>query len=284
MIKAIITDVDGVIVGKKYGINFPLPNTAVINKLKAIHEKNVPIILSTVKPQSGILEIVRKADLRNPHITDGGALIIDPLDDKIINKHTLDKNLVEKIIAICIKNNIYIECYGVEDYYVQKDQVFELTEKHSLVVQQEPNVISSLEKELATKDIIKIFAFAKDKDDINRVDSLVKSFADDIHVVWTIHPKIVPFQLCVITVKGVSKKNASLKILNLLNILPEETLGIGDTLGDWNFMEICKYVATVGDESKELKDLIKAKGDGNYFYGGSVDENGILDIFSYFKL
>ena len=97
MIKAIICDVDGVIVGKKHGVNFPLPNDLVIQRLKALHTKGIPVVFCTGKFQHGIFELVRKANLRNPHITDGGALIINPLDNKIVKEHNLTQNLVQKI-------------------------------------------------------------------------------------------------------------------------------------------------------------------------------------------
>lgn len=284
MIKAIIADIDGVMVGKKHGVNFPLPNNLVIQKLKELHQKGLPIVLCTAKFQSGIRELVKKANLRNPHITDGGALIIDPLDNKILKKHTFDKKLAERIIHACIESDVYTECYGTEGYFVQKDQVFDLTQKHALVMQTEPKVVSSLERDIVTSDIIKIEAFARDKDDMPRVESLVKQFADDIHILWTMHATTLPFQVCDITGKDVSKKNASMEVLQLLTIDQEEVLGIGDTLGDWNYMSTCKYVATVGDESEELKELVKTKGENNYFYGASVDDNGILDIFNYFKI
>jgi HAD superfamily hydrolase (TIGR01484 family) len=284
MIKAIITDIDGVMVGKKHGVNFPLPNETVINELNRVHKKNIPIILCTAKFQSGILELVKKADLRNPHITDGGALIIDPLSNRVIKKYTFDKKLAQNIVNTCLTNDVYTECYGIEDYFVQKDQICDLTEKHALVMQRKQKVASSLEKALLDYDIIKVEAFAKDTNDIPRVQSLLKKFNNDVHQLWTMHPTILPFQICVMTVKDVSKKAASLEVLDYLKISPDETLGIGDTLGDWNFMEICKYAATVGNESSELKNLVKAKGEGNYFLASSVDEDGILDLFDYFKI
>ena len=47
-------------------------------------------------------------------------------------------------------------------------------------------------------------------------------------------------------------------------------------------MKMCQYAATVGNESQELKDLVKTKGEGNYFIGSSVDDNGFLDILDHF--
>ena len=49
-IKAIILDVDGVIVGDRAGFNAPYPPTEVINKLKQIRENSVYVILCSDKP------------------------------------------------------------------------------------------------------------------------------------------------------------------------------------------------------------------------------------------
>lgn len=81
MIKAIITDVDGVIVGDKKGVNFPLPNERVIERLKAIKKSGIPVILCTGKPTYATEDIIRKAELDNPHITDAGAFIYNPLQN-----------------------------------------------------------------------------------------------------------------------------------------------------------------------------------------------------------
>ena len=108
MMKAIITDVDGVIVGKKRGVNFPLPNYKVIRKLKKIRAEGIPVVLCTAKSNFAILEIVKKANLLNPHIADGGALIIDPLNDHVIKKRNFDKKLAKDIVSACFNGGIYI--------------------------------------------------------------------------------------------------------------------------------------------------------------------------------
>lgn len=283
MIKAIITDIDGVIVGKKHGVNFPLPNDDVIQKLKNLHKTGFPIVLCTAKFQSGIQELVKKTELTNPHITDGGALIIDPLDKVVIKKYTFDKTLVHKILEICIKNNIYMETYTEDDYFMQKDQTCEITEKHTLILQQEPQIVSSLITHAATNDIIKLIAYAKNDEEKNLIDDSLKNI-DGLHYIWTMHPTILPIRLCIITINGVSKKHASEEVMHYLNISFDDVLGIGDTLGDWNFMNLCGYVGVVGDESNELKELAQSKGKEKYFFGRSVDDNGFLEILRHFKL
>lgn len=94
----------------------------------------------------------------------------------------------------------------------------------------------------------------------------------------------MPSQNTVITVKGVSKKAASEDVLDYLNVSPGDVLGIGDTISDWNFMSLCKYAGVVGDASEELKELAKTKGEGNYFFGLSVDQDGFLQILNHYAL
>lgn len=284
VIKAIITDVDGVIVGKNKGANYPLPNRKDIKKLKEVHKKGIPIILCTAKFSYAIHEIIRSADLKNPHITDGGALIIDLLADKIITKHIFDEALSENIVKSCLEKNIYLEMYGVDDYFIQKSQVSDFTKKRSELLQKESKIVGSLLDQISKTDVIKFITFTEGEKDKPKIEKTLEQFEKKIHFIWSMHPALVPRKPGIITIKGVSKKRAVLEVLEYLKISPDETLGIGDTLGDWNFMEICKYAGTVGDESQDLKDMVKTKGEGKYFIGKSVDENGFLDILDYFKL
>ena len=62
-----------------------------------------------------------------------------------------------------------------------------------------------------------------------------------------------------------------------------ETLGIGDGMTDWNFMEICGYAGAMGNGSAELKVKVITKGDNGYV-GTSVNENGVLDVLKHFDV
>lgn len=284
MIKAIIMDVDGVIVGKNKGVNYPLPNKAVIEKLKELHNKGIPIVLCTAKFGHAIYEIIRQANLRNPHITDGGAVVIDLLANKIINAHTFEKELVKQIVSDLLEGGIYTECYSVNEYFIQENQKNKFTELRSELLQKNPKILSSMIQELAKIDVIKVIAFQESDDVKKKIERVLEKYKDKINFIWSTHPALFPNKPTVITVKGISKKSATLEVLQSLRISPDETLGIGDSLADWNFMEVCKYAATVGDESQELKDAVKTKGEGRNFIGKSVDKNGFLDILNYFKL
>jgi hydroxymethylpyrimidine pyrophosphatase-like HAD family hydrolase len=61
-------------------------------------------------------------------------------------------------------------------------------------------------------------------------------------------------------------------------------LGVGDTTGDWKFMQLCHYAAAMGNASNELKELVETKGEDNFFIAPHVDNNGILEVFKHFSL
>jgi HAD superfamily hydrolase (TIGR01484 family) len=281
MIKAIVADVDGVIVGKKHGVNFPLPNEKVIEKLKALHAKGVPVVLCTAKFNYAILGIIQQANLRNPHITDAGALIYNPLADKIIKAHVFDKKLAHDIAAACLEKDAYTECYGVEDYFVQTGQVHDFTETRIKILQKPHRAVESLLDHVDQLDVIKFIAFAEKPGDKAKVDAALEPFRDKIHFVWGKHPAMAPAEAGVVTLKGVSKQHATQEVLEYLGISPEDTLGVGDALSDWSFMQLCGYAATIGDD-RELQEKAKTKGEGKYFFGPSVDDHGFLAIADHF--
>ena len=75
-----------------------------------------------------------------------------------------------------------------------------------------------------------------------------------------------------------------MEIANSIGVNPKDMLGVGDGLSDWQFIEPCSYGGTMGNASEELKKLVSLKGRDFSVIGGNVDENGILEIFNYFKL
>lgn len=283
MIKALIVDVDGVIVGEKPGFNFPEPHPEVIACMKDIEAKGIPISLCTAKPLFSIQKIINDAGLHNLHITNGGGVIIDPLDKVILKSHNIDKNIVRQILQICLGRNTYVEFNSPEEYFSQFSQKSKITEIHANILQHEPHVVDSLMEEVENHDIVKIMPIVKDEQDMKELDSLLSPFKGDATISWGVHPFAMPRRFGIITAKGVSKAQATLEISNYSGIKPDEMLGIGDGTADWQFIEHCGYAGIMGNASDELKQLAAVKGNRSYI-GKSVAENGILDIFTYFGL
>lgn len=286
MIKAIILDVDGVIVGDQPGVNMPLPHKAVIQKFKEVHGKGLPIILCTAKFGYAVQGIIQQAHLNNPHITDGGALVIDPIDKVIVKKHVISPEVVQTCLAGCLEQGVFTEAYTSEDYYQQESQTLEfpeLTQKRIDMLQKKPIIVDSLQKTVPAEDIIKIIAFATDTEK-SKIDGMLRQLGDTVSSIWSQHPYLVPLRPLIITAPGVTKAQASKEALNSLGLTFDEVLGVGDSEADWNFMEHCGYVATLANGDNRIKELVREKGEGNYFIAPHINDNGMLDILKHFSL
>lgn len=283
-IQWIILDVDGVIIGGKIGFNSPDPHPDVILRLKKIRQQGIGISLLTAKPHFGIKSIIRDAHLDNLHITDGGSVIIDPIDNVIAKKYVIDSQLARQVLQTCLVHNVYVEFYLVDNYYIQRDQVSDITKKHKHILQQAPKIVVSIVEEALTQEIVKIMPIALDEQDKKRVASLFKSFHNKLEINWSIHPIALPLQFGIITPLRVSKVQGAKDISETVGVPFDNMLAVGDRTHDWQFINLCKYGSATGNAEQELKDLVRTKGDRYSYIGGDVDENGVLDIFNHFKL
>jgi hydroxymethylpyrimidine pyrophosphatase-like HAD family hydrolase len=284
VIKAIITDVDGILVGEKIGYNSPHPHPAILQSLNHIRTAGIPIILCSGKPHYSMTEIINTAQLHNPHITDGGGIQIDPIDNVIVKKHTIAKSVAKDFLQTCIGNNIYVEMYTPETYAIQQNQESYITRHHTHILQRPPLLLKNIITESETFDIVKLMPIAKNESDKQRVSEIIHAFNSILSISWGIHPVALPLQFAMVVNKQTSKKIAAKEVATTLGIPFDAILGIGDSTSDWQFMEMCGYVATVENGMEELKQLVKTKPNGHWCIGPNVDMNGFLDIATYFAL
>ncbi|MBA3723892.1 MAG: HAD family phosphatase [Candidatus Levybacteria bacterium] len=283
MIKAIISDVDGVIIGERIGFNSPHPHSDVVTALKQVRDKGIAICLCTAKPHYSISEEIKGSNLHNPHIADAGAIIIDPIDNTIVEKHVLDKGLVKEILQTLHYANVYVEFYTVDDYFIAQSQASGITEKHTHILQRKPVLLKDFGKESKQYEVTKIMPIAMNDEDKTRVSEILKQFSSKASISWGVHPVAEPLQFGIITALGSSKKEGAEAIVKSLGVSFDEVLGIGDSTSDWSFIQLCAYGATLANGTDELKELMKSKGETKFFISNrSVDENGILDILNYF--
>lgn len=284
MIKGIILDVDGVIVGEKIGFNSPWPHPYVIKRLKQVKSQGIFISLCTAKPHFSIDKIIQDAGLNNLHITDGGGVIINPVSGQIVKQHIIDSLIAQEVIKTYLAEKVYLEFYSVNDYFIQQDQVCNITQQHQHILQQPAKIVTFLADRSLSEKITKLMPIAKDEADKDKLTQIFAPFKDKLTLSWGVHPIALPLQFGIITAPGISKKQGAIEISRVENIPFEQILGIGDSSSDWQFIELCRYQAAMGNASQELKDLVLSKGKDLSYVGPSVDENGILDIFDHFLI
>ena len=278
--KAIVLDVDGVIIGEKKGVNTPHPHPDVMNCLRQICANGIPIVLCTAKPAFGIEYEIREAKLNNPHIADGGGLLVDN-EGKVYKKFILDSDLAQKIVARLLEMNVYTEVYTTDDYYIQSSQEGDITDKHAFVLQRRPQIVSSLVDFCKENEVTKIMQVVDDESFKPFGEEVFSPFAANASMIWAIHPPILPLQFGIITALGISKPNGVLSISEILDVPVENMLAVGDSTSDWKFMKLCGYVGAMGNAAEELKSLVKTKGN-NAIIGDTVDNNGVIGIINWY--
>ena len=156
MIKAVILDVDGVLIGEKKGFNFPEPHPDVIQALKAVEGKGVKISLCTARPHVALDKIIIEAGLNNIHITDGGGVVLNPVIGKVVKQHPIDQAAAVKLVEALMAAKIYVEIYTFDDYFVQKNQQGKLTDIHEKVLQRKPVLVDSIVEKTKSSKVVKM--------------------------------------------------------------------------------------------------------------------------------
>lgn len=272
---------DGVIVGHKVGVNFPYPNQKVISALKKVRQKGIPIVLCSGKYYPVIEPIILQANLNNPHITDAGSLIINPIT-KEVYPFNIKTDLISRIIKACLQNNIHIEMYSVDNYFTQKNIGSETLPQRIAILQKNPVIVESLAEEAKKHAVIKLITVSRDEQEKSETKKVLDQFQKQVTFTRTMHPSTKEWEYCVITSTEASKAHAAKSVAKKLSISLENTLGVGDTLSDWEFMQFCSYAAAMEDGALELKKLVESKGSGKYLIAPSVNEDGMLNILDYF--
>ncbi len=280
MIKALILDIDGVILGHKEGTNFPLPTPEVQERLQNLSKNGVAISLCTVKAYFAVKPILEACGIEdNYHVTDAGATIIHGKTEKIetsLIKTTSAKALIEELR----QTNIFTEWYCGNEYFALPHSDRIILDGRTKLLGKQATMLS----EATQNNISKIITLPTDEWQTSQLKEIAQHYTKHAAMHWGINPSLVPKMAAFFTNPQATKRTGVQKLSALQKISLTNTLAMGDSTNDWTFMELCGSVATLDNGSPELKELVKAKGEQGYISSHSVDENGIIAALDHFKL
>lgn len=155
-IKAVVLDVDGILVGFKNGVNFPMPCLEIVNALKAIKESGIPVILCTGRPfyTPAMKYVIEAAGLDNFHIGEMGCLITNPFSEDVLQCKTIKQSDCRRLARRLLEDNIVTYFSTAEKYYVQKNQTDnEINKLLFASIETLPQVVDSLEESIKDSQV-----------------------------------------------------------------------------------------------------------------------------------
>ena len=243
-VKAILCDVDGTLAD--YNDNI-LPGVKQL--IYQIKGKNIRFSLATGRAYySNVKKIENKLDIKGIHILNGGAIIFNSLENKILFEQAISQESSEKIInylsskklvfSVETKNNVYVS-------HVIKESNF---------YPEVPNkIIDELEK---NAQILKMVIYAR-ANKLNAYNSKIlfdklKNDCSDISVMEFEYSGVFGAD---ITSERATKHTAVLEYLKILNLTPDEVVAIGDGPNDYPLFTACGFGIAMAKAPKELKDI-----------------------------
>lgn len=235
--KAIISDFDGTLVGPELVIT-PQVKSAVSNVLK----QGYSFSIASGRLFNGVIQnTCQQLNLTGPQITKGGAEIVDAASGRVMDGEYIPDHIAKEIIVYLLSLHAFFFIEKGDTAYTVNGKPIEITS---------PIEFKKID-ELVIHDVPKIAIRLSDNYEI---DERLKKQYPILNIVATHNPSEKE-KYCDVTAPSANKHIAVLKVAKILNITPEEIIGIGDGYNDFPLLEACGYKIAMGNAAKELKEI-----------------------------
>ena len=283
MYKLVTVDLDGTLLNSYGEVT---ENTK--EKIKKIQEKGVEIMIASGRPIDSIKTIAEEINSKKYFIAGNGAIIYDIQKEKIIYEKYIPRQKIIEIAKICEENNISYNIYTEKNiitqdlkynvlYYYKENLKKDANKITSIIkvdsileyVKNEPNIKCLKitvcdENQTIFKSIVRRLRAIENIDvmDVSHMSRKVfKQGTEDIEIGY-FYTEISSTQ--------VNKWQAIKYLLPILQIKPEEVIGIGDNINDKEMIEnaglgVCMRQSTpvIKEISDEITDSNTEEGVAN---------------------
>ena len=251
MIKIFISDLDGTLIHKAR--NHVKPNQANEKALKKLENNNVKLAIATGRLEKSIHEVEKNLKIPLYKISVNGAVISDT-NNEIIHESFLEKNIAQRIIKKLEKKYIkdiyfYVLVTDKASNYF-RPAVF-VSRVVNLLYRKRFNTkyLTKMHLRLLLSDAEKVLKInigtGKDKK-YKILEEMQKEFyGSEIFITGSRSVEIGP--------KNNSKGTAVLKLLEHLDISPDEAAYIGDSYNDLPGFEVCRYSFAMAHSEENIR-------------------------------
>jgi HAD superfamily hydrolase (TIGR01484 family) len=246
--KAIILDLDGTVVPSRRD---GMPSEKVKNAVMKA-KKQAIVSVATGRPTYLSDHIFKVLELSDPCVVDGGAEIVDLSSGKLLFKKYLSLDKQKAIFRICQR-------FGIPIYTSENEYDKTVTNIDQLKAEVAKFFIDSIPPKTA-------IALLEEFESIDGIaPHLATSWRDgdvtDIHI----------------TDELATKKHGIEELLRILNLKPEEVIGVGDGHNDLPMLEAVGLKVVMGNAPKEVKAVAD-------YLAPSLAEDGVADVIEKFIL
>ncbi len=269
--KLVAIDMDGTLLNDNHQVS---DRTKIaIQKAK---DKGVNIVLSTGRILKSALQYGMDLDIGSPIVACNGAIIVNE-QQEIIYKKPMDKNIIEHILDIGKRNNIYYHFYDEYGLYANTliEEVIGFYNTPSANMEGlDLNINIFKEKQeilmRSDLDILKFIFIDSSMEKLFKVRNELDQMVDiSISSSWDNNIEIMG--------KNVSKGEALTYLTNQYNINSKEIIAIGDNENDLSMLEYAGLGVAMGNSRDEIK------GASDYITSNN-NEDGVAKVIEKFIL
>lgn len=255
--KAIFLDMDGTILNHQ---NLVSVKTKEI--IDEIRRQGIYVFIATGRAVDEIERVVPHGFQVDGVVTSNG--MAGYLGEEALFEHSLERELVEKIIERARKHKVYYELfpYGTSRVTLKQDQPYVEDEVRG----EKPETVGInewLSRQQAIKEEIewaekvegdtfsKFYFFAKSKEQINKWKEELEEIKKEINFTTSISSS----HNVEVMVANVNKATGIQQMLEKFGVSLDETLAIGDSDNDIPMLKLVKFAVAMRNASDHIKDL-----------------------------
>ena len=276
MYKLVTVDLDGTLLNSYGEVT---ENTK--EKIKKIQEKGVEIMIASGRPIDSIKTIAEEINSKKYFISGNGAIIYDIQKEKIIYEKYIPRQKIIEIAKICEENNISYNIY-TEKNIITKDLKYNVLYYYKENLKKDANKITSIIK------VDSILEYVKNEPNIKCLkitvcdenQTIFKSIVRRLRAIENIDVMDVSHMSRKVFKQGtedieigyfyteisstqVNKWQAIKYLLPILQIKPEEVIGIGDNINDKEMIENAGLGVCMGQSTPVIKEISDEITDSN---------------------
>ena len=255
--KLVAMDMDGTLLNSKLSITIDT-----LFAIKKAMGQGVKFTISTGRPLLGIKKYVEILGIDSPVITYNGAMVVDPITEKILFKKDLIPSDARKILELGKKHDVLMCIWSNGNLYANRlDGNLENYRNLSGAV---PVALDDFEQ--VVNDGISKILWINEEDKINQyIKEIDPSMFENVTYV-TSQPIFLEFFN-----RDVNKGVALNFIAETLGVLQEEVVAVGDGLNDYEMISYAGLGVAMGNAHPKIKKIAK-------YITATNDEDGIADV------